>query len=288
MQNGTKDRWDKLDIILRPVGGFLTAFAVAYVGILGSQYLKRREATETDRQLYIELLSKRQERDTAFRRDMLKPEIEAVQAIGGPIQTKMLNMELLAANFQESLDLGPLLKVMDQQVRSSTTPRKDEYKRRIEIIAQSVKTRQLVTVGGQQVSGDFVFDSSDLQGPPTIDQDMRLPSEDLANLPQRHFRVDVLEVDPVSQQANVRLTVTERKDKRKQGFPELDVLFWVSRFDFPMSNNFSLSHASRCAVLFQDFYNSGHGGAVKILLAYFPEPSEDPVQVLKSRLAEVK
>ena len=37
-----KDRWDKLAIILAPVGGLLTALAVASLGIFGSRALDQR------------------------------------------------------------------------------------------------------------------------------------------------------------------------------------------------------------------------------------------------------
>lgn len=37
-----KDLWDKAAILLAPIGGLLTAFAVAFVGMKGSQLLERR------------------------------------------------------------------------------------------------------------------------------------------------------------------------------------------------------------------------------------------------------
>jgi hypothetical protein len=54
-----KDFWDKLSVVLHPVGGLLTAFAVAYVGMMGSQLLERRQSVDTNARLYSELMSRR-------------------------------------------------------------------------------------------------------------------------------------------------------------------------------------------------------------------------------------
>ena len=38
MQDQNRDRWDKADIILKPVGGLLTALAVAALGPVGASF----------------------------------------------------------------------------------------------------------------------------------------------------------------------------------------------------------------------------------------------------------
>ena len=38
-----RDIWDKLQIILQPVGGLFTALAIALLGILSSQFLDERQ-----------------------------------------------------------------------------------------------------------------------------------------------------------------------------------------------------------------------------------------------------
>lgn len=55
MSDETPTRWEKLDVILKPVGGLLTALAVTLVGIVGSQALERRETENTNSRLYAEL-----------------------------------------------------------------------------------------------------------------------------------------------------------------------------------------------------------------------------------------
>ena len=38
-----RDRWDKIAVLLTPIGGLLTALSVAVVGVKGSQVLERRQ-----------------------------------------------------------------------------------------------------------------------------------------------------------------------------------------------------------------------------------------------------
>ena len=83
MSDSGKTGWDKAAIILQPVGGLLTALAVALLGILGSNYLEKNrseeaklrqhaESQETKLRLYTELMSRREQSDTALREDMFK------------------------------------------------------------------------------------------------------------------------------------------------------------------------------------------------------------------------
>jgi hypothetical protein len=292
MQSGTKDGWDKVEIVLQPLGGFLTALAVGYIGILGSQYLKHKESVETDTQLYAELLSKKQEQDTAFRRDMLKPMIDGVNAPGTSIESKMVNLELLEANFQESLDLSPMLKNMYRQLQASTGPTKDRYLRNIERLAQEVKTRQLVVLGGQTRTAGIDFDDLKRhpEGVTIIDTDLRLHSDDADDVQKRHFKVTVMDLDSGNKEAQVWLrvqtprTVDKHTEVSDSDGPELDVVFSIGWFDFPQASNFSLLHAQRCALVVRAFSPS----SAQITLVYFPESSEDPVQVLKRKLIQSK
>src|SRR5262249_48113505 len=76
-----RDGWDKISIILQPVGGLLTALAVAILGFWTSSYLREREGRDaalrermetrdTNARLYSELTSRREEAESALRKDM--------------------------------------------------------------------------------------------------------------------------------------------------------------------------------------------------------------------------
>ena len=58
---GPKDPWDKVQIILAPLGGLLTALAVASLGIFGSRALEQQQSSEAKLWFYSELMSRREE-----------------------------------------------------------------------------------------------------------------------------------------------------------------------------------------------------------------------------------
>ncbi|HQU34931.1 MAG TPA: hypothetical protein PLB88_11485, partial [Thermoanaerobaculaceae bacterium] len=104
-----KDWWDKAAVILHPLGGLLAALAVAGLGFFGSQFLEKRQAEETRARFYSELVSKREDADSALRKDMF---MSIIQSFLGPgstsIEDRTVKLELLAYNFHESLNLKPL------------------------------------------------------------------------------------------------------------------------------------------------------------------------------------
>src|SRR5262245_30409389 len=94
---------------MAPMGGLLTALAVAFVGMEGSKGIDRRQAAETNARLYSELMSRREEAESSLRKDMFVSIIQSfLQPSAEDLDGKVLNLELLAYNFNESLNLKPL------------------------------------------------------------------------------------------------------------------------------------------------------------------------------------
>src|SRR5712692_4461701 len=116
MADPEKTKWDKAAIVLQPVGGLLTALAVAFVGIMGSNYLdksrsqdaklrERSESQDARLRLYTELMSRREQSDTALREDMFKSIVGTfLTPSTAKLEQKLLSLELLAYNFHESLE----------------------------------------------------------------------------------------------------------------------------------------------------------------------------------------
>src|SRR6266566_6453490 len=100
------DFWKKCEILLSPVGGVLTAVSVAFIGIYGASVLNRKQEMDTRAKVYAELTSQREQAETALRKDMFVSIIESfLKPEKSSPDLKVLNMELLAYNFHESLDL---------------------------------------------------------------------------------------------------------------------------------------------------------------------------------------
>src|SRR5437868_7753289 len=155
MAEQQKDKWEKADVILKPVGGLLTALAVACAGFFGSRYLERSQAADTNSRVYAELMSKREEADSNLRKDMFNSIIGTFlskdsKKVLRP-ESLVLNLELLAYNFHESLDLGPLFRHVQRQLagqdaNGQVPPNSKELQFRLERVAEEVKERQLAAI----------------------------------------------------------------------------------------------------------------------------------------------
>ena len=98
---GPKDFWDRLQIVLSPVGGLLTAIAVASLGIAGSRTLERQQSNEAKLRLYSELMTRREESEATLRKEMFQSIIGSFfDPQTASLDTKLLKMELLAQNLE--------------------------------------------------------------------------------------------------------------------------------------------------------------------------------------------
>ncbi|MEA3467846.1 MAG: hypothetical protein U9R57_06450 [Thermodesulfobacteriota bacterium] len=109
-----KDRWDKADILLR---GSMTG-VVALIGILISGHLNTSQDRAARLQLYTELMSNREQSESALRKDMFQSIIGAFLGAGKTLalREQVVNLELLVYNFHESLNLKPLFKSVERKL----------------------------------------------------------------------------------------------------------------------------------------------------------------------------
>ena len=217
-----RDAWDKASILLHPVGGLLTALAVAGLGFWTSSYLREREAREaalrermqtgeTNARLYSELISKREESESALRKDMFTSIITSFLGGGaGNLEQKVLNLELLVYNFHESLNLKPLFLHLARLVRDS--PQKAEYMRRLNRVAEEVAQKQMLVIE----EGGAVFDASvdgkalALVGPDGESEVPFVARDLVVDGVARNFKLEVLGFDRANEQVQLRVTVRTR------------------------------------------------------------------------------
>src|SRR5258708_31317207 len=277
MPDPGKTRWDKAATLLQQVGGSLTALAVAFVGILGSCYLNRSQANEAKLRLYTELMSRREQSDTALREEMFKSIVGTfLEAPTAKLEQKVFSVELLADNFHESLEISPLFRHVLREVEASNdSPNaKAEYKKRLELSAQEVAVKQIEIL---QESGDLeergiAFEDvrAHPEGMGVLDETFPLHSEDVAKIApkegckldekSRCIRADVLEVDQQAQRLRLSLVSTTLAGER------VEQLFWLDLYDLPMVNNTRLSHDQRMAVVLRGF----KGTSAQFAFVYFP------------------
>lgn len=263
-----RDRWDKIDILMRPVGGLLTAMAIALLGFITSDALNRRQAVETNTRLYSELMSRREESESALRKDMCVSIIASfVNPRDNALDADVLNLEMLAYNFHESLNLKPLfLEIRRRIVRAAATAQTPlaraenaDYLNRIERVGREIVRRQMIVLEGV---GRKIDRTIDLTGDPegTSLEPAMLTLDGI----ETTFSIDILGVDRVNREIRIGLSI-ETPD------PELGrqtkmASFSVSYFDFPMIDNTRLLAGQRCSVVLNSFSDQ----SADITLVLFP------------------
>jgi hypothetical protein len=266
MADKQRDGWDKAAIILQSLGGFVTAAVVAMLGIVGSGYLNEKQKIDTNVRLYTELMSKREEAESALRKDMftsiidtfLKPQVPS-------LDVRVLNLELLAYNFHESLNLKPLFVNIDQQIRQSIDSRKKEFRERLNRVAREITRKQMVVLEGAGSKFERKFKLANVptskNGLPVELDEAVLLLEDI----QREFRVYIMSVNQDTQELHLRLEVIT-PEQPASAFATNSVEFWVSFYDFPMIDHTRLSHDQRVAITLSNFED----GYANITTVYFP------------------
>ena len=261
MENKEKDLWDKMAIILHPLNGLLTALAVALLGYYTSTILRQNETRQTNERVYTELMSSREQAESGLRKDMFLSIIQTfLRPEAAGLEARMLNLEMLAYNFHESLNLKPLFSHMDRLITASTDPGKTGYVNRLNQVAREITTRQLVLL--EQVGKKFGR---------TVDFDkfrasrggLELEPEKLTlDNTEREFMLSVLEVNLQRRELTLELGV---RTLRESSQPQRRS-FHLGYYDFPMIDNTRLSRDQRAAVVLNQF---DEGGA-DLTLVYFP------------------
>jgi hypothetical protein len=286
----TRDKWDKLEILLRPVAAFLTAITVALIGWFGQQVFDQRSSdaaeiaiivqeSETQRasdaekeitrrtelsqnyRLYTELLSKREEAESALRKDMFSTilkeffQTRETDSAHQNITKRLLKLEILALNFGETLSLSPLFVELDKDIENATYetdfPKKDKDvdRKRLQSLAKRVSDQQLAALATGGISWDFAIPIEELKDGnifywPENDMDYERTLEDI----QRTYLFQFSGADHEYKSINVDLEIrTEGESK------SIEQSFTLNFFNFPMVNNTRLPKDQRFSLIMTRF-----------------------------------
>jgi hypothetical protein len=112
-----RDIWYKL----RSIGGISTAIVVAIISVIGSIFLSYQQEKSNSIQLYSQLMSEQARAENAVRKDMFAQILTSFLQQGDQdkkeddtdcvtvkIHRQILELEMLARNFHETLDIRPL------------------------------------------------------------------------------------------------------------------------------------------------------------------------------------
>ena len=252
-----KDLWDKLSIILEPVGGLITAITIAMVSYYASDYINRNQENEAKTRLYTELMSKREESEAALRKDMFSSIINSLLRENVTMDEKILQLELLAYNFHESLNLTPLFTYLNRKNNGDT---KDEalrtsYRQRLFNMSKEVTSKQLASLEGVASVEKFVYFYDSLAFNPNdtfscVFLDSIVNGKKIDSI--KHIvHLTILEKDEINSSVKVRLKVATRMPGKQDKV--VDPSFTIDYFEFPMIDNTRLINDKRVAAVLRDF-----------------------------------
>jgi hypothetical protein len=287
-----KDTWDKVAIVLAPVGGLFTAIAIALFGFITSSKQDQRQALETNTRLYSELMSRREESESSLRKDML---VSIISSFLNPDRTNLnndvLSLELLAYNFHESLNLKPLFFDLMRRIKYAesveTVPEKKAayagYQERLEGVAREIARKQMIVLEGAGKRFDRTIDlAADPDGTTLEHATLTLDSV------QTDIDIDIVHVDRANREVTVSMSL-ETPD------PELGrqtkvATFVVSFFDFPMIDNLRLAQGQRCALVLTNFSEQSADLTAVLFPGAYASLKEKPYynEVLQSVLSASK
>jgi hypothetical protein len=186
---------------------------------------------------------------------------------GYDLDSDVLNIELLAYNFHESLNLKPLFMDMRRRIVASkqhatTAVAKAEYQGymdRLERVGREIARKQMIVLEGVGRKFDRTIDMTDDPIGTTLE-----PATLTLESRQATFSLDVLDVNRTDREIMIGLSV-ETPDST-QGRQTKTATFSVSYFDFPMIDNTRLAGGDRCAIVLNGFSNQ----SADITLVFFP------------------
>ena len=268
------NRWARFGGLARDLA---TPLTVAIVGLLASVYVNRQQLFEANQRAFAELVSQRESADTNLRIEMFKTVLEGFLKQGTDnVPDQILKLEILAYNFNDSLDLGPLFQ--DVFRRNNARPTDPSYavnRTRLTRVASDIVFKQVEALTFELgVSKEApVIDFEELQKNPAgianlINdvEGLRYAGEERARHPERRFKLDVFGRSDDRQELTVHLVVSPPGQTGLEVKPEVDVRFSLGYFDFPSINNTRLSNGERCAVVVRNMDDA----SAKVSLIYFP------------------
>ena len=103
-------------MFITPIEIFDMLITIALVGFFANYYITQYQQKDTKAKLFTELMSQRENSESALRKDMFNSIMNNIlndkEHIS--IDEKILQLELLAYNFHESLNLMPLFEYLDR------------------------------------------------------------------------------------------------------------------------------------------------------------------------------
>jgi hypothetical protein len=289
-----RDIWYFIDVLGRPASALFAAMAVGLFGFFGQMALEHNQ----NARMYVELMSQREQAESQIRKDMFTAILSEFFTIGasGPedLSERLLQLEMLALNFGETLSLSPLFRELERDletVRPTTDLvwrfNRTRYKDRLRSLASRVTGWQLsrLSIGGKrfpieiplakvtrgaqyvwpdsvaygdwELNKDFIEEDMDAWVAATKAQMAGFAFGDI----ERSFTATFSDANLDKNTVRVALQIVSSDQPRPA-----EMEFELSYFDFPMIDNTRLSDDHRFAVVMEGFDDE----YIKLVAVSFP------------------
>ena len=262
-EKDTKDGWDKWQIVLGPVGGLLTAMAVAYLTYSTSARLSSWQERENNTRVFTDLMSKREDAETGLRKAMFDTIMQSFlesSSKSGPSasqnlpESEVLKMELLAYNFHEALSLTPLFKDFERKLvkRLSADPSDKVAKEclgRLRKVANDIAEKQIAALKSADGKNSDRFLTGTFQEPLNGEY---IKKTLILGKVTHEITLGILKKDPDTEELQVSLGVRTNDPRRGADADQTyqrHTVFWVGSFEFPMIDNTRLPNDQFCAIV---------------------------------------
>jgi hypothetical protein len=250
MKQETKDT---IDVVTKIV----TAVSVLIAGIAIPVVLNYNEGKNRQSQLYVQIMSQREQSDSALRERMFNALISSYfgKEVSTDPEKQIMYLNLLTLNFQEFFDAKPLFEDLDRKL-------KGESRRKLQNIARQVADRQVNMLTNPDHAPVELMLCGEQQ------DDCQNTAEFSVKGPTRiyHFTVELLDVGV----SEVSLRVSPAKGgAQPESFDFKPVEFEVSYYDTPFMNNTRLTDGSRFAFALRNSDPTAKRAVLKVVT--FPE-----------------
>ncbi len=231
------------------------------------------EAAKKEQQfrLHVEMLSKREEADTAVRRGLFDRLLGSYLDPGSKnVEDRLVALAMLTFNFHDSLILSPLFWELDRLIAAKPDPKyRAELREALDGIAQYAKRKQasVLEIDGEKRQFAVKFDDirDNANSPAGRTFVLRRLRED--GRPMTHGETIGLTLDVLKHDAVHRRLLVTASVHGVEGAGTLPT-FWVDPYDMPLLNFTRLSPTERFSVLLESY--DAQNQQATLWLVYFP------------------
>jgi hypothetical protein len=198
----------------------------------------------------------------------------------GTLDENILQLELLAYNFHQSLNLMPLFDYLNRKIAlEKNKTLRAEYRKRLYKMARDVTSKQISSLEGaaskEMMFITFTGDSGEYK--PGLSQELAIEWKDsktfydtvkvgdLVDVYTRVVYLKALQYNVDEKSVNVRLDIENSINNKFDNMVSQE--FTIDYFQFPMIDNTRLSNDMRCAVVMRDFDFPNY---IQVDILYFP------------------